>query len=82
MVPVMNITLKDIPKDLHERLRATADRAGRSLNKQILFTLERAVSPKKTNRVALLKRIQWRRGEMSHWIDDESLQDAINDGRE
>ena len=70
MVPLMNITLKDIPKGLHERLRATADRAGRSLNKQILFTLERAVSPKKTNRVALLKRIQCDGGEAGFYLDD------------
>jgi len=78
----MNITLKDIPKGLHERLRATAARTGRSLNKQILFTLQRAVSPKKTNRVALLNRIQRRRGDMSLWIEDETLRSAIDDGRE
>ena len=82
MVPVVNITLKDIPKGLHERLRATAKRTGRSLNKQILFTLDQAISPKKTSRAALLDRIQRRRDEMTLCFDDKSLQDAINDGRE
>jgi len=52
------------------------------LNKQILFTLDQAISPKKTSRAALLDRIQRRRDEMTLCIDDKSLQDAINDGRE
>jgi plasmid stability protein len=77
----MNITVKDVPKALHERLRTTAVRTGRSLNKQILFTLEQAVSPRKTDRIALLNRIQRRRCAMSLWIDDESLRNAIDDGR-
>ncbi len=77
----MNITLKDVPEDLHERLRQTAERTGRSMNKLILHTLEKAVSPRKVDRVELLERIRRRRARMAIWIDDHSLRDAINDGR-
>ena len=38
-----NITLKDVPDDLHQRLRAAAVETGRSLNKLILTLLETAV---------------------------------------
>jgi plasmid stability protein len=38
-----NITLKDVPDDLHQCLRAAAVETGRSLNKMILTLLEKAV---------------------------------------
>ena len=34
---IMNITIKDIPEELHAILRHQAEVNGRSLNKQILF---------------------------------------------
>ena len=38
------LTLKDIPDDLHARLKASAARNGRSLNSEILVRLERDIS--------------------------------------
>lgn len=78
----MNITVKDVPKDLHERLRSVADETGRSLNKLILVTLERALTPQKTDRDELLQRIQDRRATMGSVLDDEGLSGAIKGGRE
>ena len=79
---IMNITVKDVPKDLHERLRSVADETGRSLNKLILITLERALAPRKTDRHELLQRIQARRATMGSVLDDSGLADAIEGGRE
>lgn len=78
----MNITVKDVPKELHERLRVVAAETGRSLNKLILITLERALVPRKTDRLALLRRIQARRATMNSVLDDSGLRDAIQGGRE
>ena len=78
----MNITVKDVPAELHARLREVAERSGRSLNKLILYTLEHAVRPRKCDRAELLSRITRRRSEMEIWLEDESLQSAIEDGRE
>ena len=50
----MNITLKDVPPELHVKLRKAAQRSGRSLNKQILHTLDHAVNPRMVNRAQLL----------------------------
>jgi hypothetical protein len=78
----MNITVKDVPKELHERLRVVADETGRSLNKLILITLERALVPQKTDRKVLLQRIRGRREKMESILDDASLASAIKGGRE
>ena len=77
----MNITVKDVPQDLHERLRQVADQSGRSLNKLILYTLEQSVSPRKIDRRDLLNRIRRRRADMSVWLEDEPLRAAIQEGR-
>jgi hypothetical protein len=78
----MNITIKEVPKELHERLREVADETGRSLNKLILVTLERALVPRKADRRALMQRIRTRRGTMDSILDDATLARAIQGGRE
>jgi len=78
----MNITLKDIPPDLHGRLRKAADASGRSLNKLILHTLDQALSPRQVDRSELLQRIRSRREGMTGWLDDTTLRSAIQAGRE
>ena len=78
----MNITLKEVPTELHDRLRLVAQESGRSLNKQILHTFEKAVSPQKESRSELMQRIRKRRDQMNEWIDDASLQNAISEGRQ
>jgi plasmid stability protein len=40
-----SILIKDIPIDLHERLRQAAQRDHRSLNKEVIALLEEALSP-------------------------------------
>ena len=77
----MNITVKDVPQDLHERLRKVADQSGRSLNKLILYTLEQTVRPRQIDRSGLLGRIRRRRGNMSAWLEDDTLRAAIEEAR-
>jgi hypothetical protein len=76
-----NITLKDVPDDLHQRLRAAAVGTGRSLNKMILTLLETAVGPYKSDRLVLLDRIRTRRSKLHRFMDDASLEEAIEEGR-
>ena len=77
----MNVTLKDIPEDLHDRLLRAADESGRSLNKLILHDLRRLYFPQKTDRSQLVKRIRSRRSTMHTWITDDSISSAIEEGR-
>ncbi len=78
----MNITLKDVPSHLHERLRETAESSGRSLNKHILHMLESSVFAVQRDRADLFGRIRARRATMETWISDDSLQAAIQGDRE
>lgn len=76
-----NITLKDVPEDLHARLRAVAHETGRSLNKMILTLLDRSVGPSRSDRLELLDRIRARRATIHPFVDDTSLDEAIEEGR-
>lgn len=78
----MNLTLKDIPETLHHRLREEADLSGRSLNKLILYTLEQTFCAQPTDRRILLDRIRRRREAQTLWLNDASLERAIEEGRE
>ena len=77
-----NITLKDVPEDLHERLRVAAEASGRSLSKLILTTLERSLGPRRIDRLDLIERIRNRRATMDRILDDGLLEEAIREGRE
>lgn len=77
----MNMTLKDVPDSLHQRLREAAAESGRSLNKLVLHTLEQAFCPQKSDRIALLERIRNRRRDMKMNVDSHSLANAIENGR-
>jgi len=77
----MNVTLKNVPADLHEQLRSAARDSGRSVNKLILHTLEREFRAQRTDVSSLIERIRLRRNEMKLWIDDASLEAAREEGR-
>lgn len=77
----MNITVKDVPEDLHSRLKEAAEETGRSLNKLILVTLEHSFTSKRTSRPAMIRRIRSRRDKMESILDDSTLQAAIEGNR-
>jgi plasmid stability protein len=77
----MNITIKDLPEDVHARLCAAARRSGRSLNKQIVTTLERAVCSQAVDRGTLLERVRRRREGMEMALNDALLEGARREGR-
>ncbi|MCH2155393.1 MAG: hypothetical protein MK080_05280 [Opitutales bacterium] len=77
----MHITLKELPADLHKRLKNMAEINGRSLNRQIIHLLAAATSPQKTNDADLLHRIRLNRERNRVPISQEFLQNAIKDGR-
>jgi hypothetical protein len=77
-----SITLKDIPPELHARLRSAAEETGRSLNKYVLAVLERAVAARKADRRELSQRIATRRAAMPLILDDRGIAEAIDEHRE
>ena len=78
----MNVTLKDIPSDLHQQLRLRAQSHGRSLNKEVLTILESVISPVKRSPKDLLKQIEARREQMNVYLTEDTINDVISEGRE
>lgn len=77
----MNITLKDVPEDLHARLKEAADDTGRSLNKLILVALDQVFAPQRSSRPAIIRRIRSRRDKMDSILDEGTLKQAIQGNR-
>lgn len=77
----MNITLKEIPKALHHKLKQRAETHGRSLNKEVISILEMTVNPVQRNPQNLLKQISERRDKMEHIVQEEELSEIIREGR-
>lgn len=77
----MNITLKEIPKELHLKLKQRAETHGRSLNKEVITILEMAVHPIRKSSQDLLMQIRARRDKIPHIVKEEELKNIIEEGR-
>jgi plasmid stability protein len=67
---MVSITLKDIPRDLHRTLKQRALLHHRSLNKEILATIEQALCGVVTHQDVQLGT---GKGLMAHRLSDDSL---------
>lgn len=76
-----NITVKNIPDDLYERLRATAKRNRRSINGEIIHCIERQLLPTRVPREELLDRIRRLRPRLGPPMTAAEIQAAIDEGR-
>ncbi|MEM7791866.1 MAG: Arc family DNA-binding protein [Verrucomicrobiota bacterium] len=77
----MNITIKDVPEELHSELRHRADSHGRSLNKEVLAILESMLKPVRVSPRDLLTRIEERRDRLPKIVKRSQLERIINEGR-
>ena len=80
-----SITLRDLPPDLHKRLKARAQENRRSLNAEITWLLEKAVGPthRPSNEEILEKADRFREHLRSIGftpLTEEEVRDAINQG--
>ncbi|MFV0337485.1 MAG: FitA-like ribbon-helix-helix domain-containing protein [Chthoniobacterales bacterium] len=77
----MNITVKDVPEELHLRLKQVAEESGRSVNKLIIHALGQVILPQRTSRMELVHKIRDRRRSMKGNLSLEELHSYINEGR-
>jgi plasmid stability protein len=75
------ITLKNIPAPVHRALQRQAKAHGRSLNREAILCLEKALLPRQISRKDLLNRIQEHRQRLNITIDDQWLAWAKREGR-
>lgn len=76
------VTLKNVPDELYERLKATAQAHRRSINSELIHCLETVLKPRKISaeeRLARLRRV--RPNIDANAVDLDEIQQAIDQGR-
>jgi plasmid stability protein len=75
------ITLKNIPDELHEALKKRASLQRRSLNNEIIASLEASLRSTPIDLESFLYKIQFLREEVSGRLTDSDLKSLKNEGR-
>ncbi len=76
------ITVKNIPPEIYEKLKRSAESSHRSINSEIIACIERAVRSQQVNPDLLLANAQKLRAKTaSHPITDKAFTQAKNSGR-
>jgi plasmid stability protein len=75
------ITLKNIPEQLYQRLKQRATQHRRSLNSEIITSLERVAGNSRVDPDGLLARARALRGKISGRLTDKDLPTLKNRGR-
>ena len=75
------ITLKDVPVSVHKALKARARARGRSLNREIIATLEETLHGSRIDGVAVGSHARAVRESMSVYLTERELKKLKNAGR-
>ncbi|HZD55379.1 MAG TPA: Arc family DNA-binding protein [Anaerolineales bacterium] len=76
------ITVKNIPNDLYEQLKRSAEAHRRSINSEIIACIEQAVQSRQLDPEAILVRAQRLREKTAHYrVTDEGFSKMKREGR-
>lgn len=77
-----NLTIKSIPAEVYDRLKASAARHRRSLNAEVIHCLDRALPPRRRDVDETLARLDAlrKRVKLDRWTDEEITR-AKREGR-
>ena len=76
-----NVTIKDVPTRLHQRLKANAKLNRRSLNSEVITLLEAAVAPRKVNVDEILAAARAVRSQVKRELSDQEINRMKRQGR-
>lgn len=77
-----NMTIKNLPDDLYEKLKERAQEHGRSINNEVIFCLKRALRSSPIDPEAFLARVDALQKKMSlPPLTDKILRKAREEGR-
>ena len=77
-----NLTIKQIPERLYQRLKARAKRHRRSINSEVIHLLEEAIGTQPVDADRLLAGVRALRERTTlPYLTDEALQEAREEGR-
>jgi len=77
------ITLKNIPNDLYKRLKLMAKANHRSINSEIIYTLEKSLGVSQENLQEIRTQLEEFRTRMAERgsLPGSAIEEAINEGR-
>jgi plasmid stability protein len=76
------MTIKNIPEDLHARIKESASEHGRSINNEVIYLLKRACHGRRTDVEQFLEKAEAIRNKfVLPPLTDEVLSDAKREGR-
>jgi len=76
-----SITVKDLPPELHEKLKLSAKQRRRSLNAEIIARLEQSIEPRRVNAQELIERARHFRSTLTFEATDEEINEWKRQGR-
>jgi plasmid stability protein len=75
------LTVKDLPTEIHRRLKARAERNGRSLNREVIECLEASVRPERVDVQAFLEEARAIRRSLKHRLTAREIEHLKREGR-
>lgn len=76
-----NLTVKDLPDSLYEKLKSQAHANRRSIASEVTVLLERALGERATSEEDLLRRAERLRGRTPTHLTEEKRREALQRGR-
>ena len=79
---MVNLTTKNIPENLYQKLKKSARLNRRSMNSEVLVCLEQVLLQPKIDKTIVLQKIRELRAESKrHFLTDEEILKIKNEGR-
>lgn len=75
------LTIKNVPDDLYEKLKAAALTNRRSINSEVIYIIERAVEHRSQNPNEVMNRVRMLREKLDIYVTEEEINAAKNEGR-
>ena len=77
-----NLSIKNVPDELHQRLKERAERHHRSINREVIACLEQIIGPAPRDAAEVLARIRELHKKMPNvWATEEDIQKFKEQGR-
>jgi antitoxin FitA len=76
-----NVTIKDLPAELHQRLKENAKMNRRSLNAEVITLLEASMEPRKVNVDEILAAARAVRSQVKRELSDQEINRMKRQGR-
>jgi plasmid stability protein len=76
-----SITVKDLPPEVHKKLKLSAKQHHRSLNAEVISRLKKSIEPRRVKVEELIERARRFRSTLTFVVTDKEINRAKREGR-